>query len=204
MNQPDQQDKIRALEDEIARLKSALEARESEISTLKAMVDQDMFLPLLNRRAFDREFTRAWSAAKRYKFPVSLIYIDLDNMKQINDEFGHEAGDKALREVAKVLLENCRQSDLTGRLGGDEFGVLMMQADAGAAQRKAAELAQLVAETQINTQSRRISLSVSYGVAGGAGDGSVSAIIRTADRRMYEMKQSGGRDSPEYQSGPRR
>ena len=195
MSQPDQQAEIRALEDEIARLQAELQARESEIATLKTMVDQDMFLPLLNRRAFEREFTRAWSAAKRYRFEVSLIYLDLNNMKQINDEFGHDAGDRALRSVAKVLRENCRQSDLTGRLGGDEFGVLMMQADTGAARRKAAELAQLVAETQIKAQTRRISLSVSYGVAGGAGEGSVSAIIRTADRRMYEMKQSGGRVS---------
>lgn len=196
MSQPDQQAEILALQDEIARLQAELQARESEIATLKSMVDQDMFLPLLNRRAFEREFTRAWSAAKRYKFDVSLIYLDLNNMKQINDEFGHDAGDRALRSVAKVLRDNCRQSDLTGRLGGDEFGVLMMQADMDAARRKAAELAQLVAETRIKTQARRISLSVSYGVAGGAGEGSVSAIIKTADRRMYEMKQSGGRVSP--------
>ncbi|MEM8687172.1 MAG: GGDEF domain-containing protein [Pseudomonadota bacterium] len=197
MSQPDQQDEIRALEAEIARLQDELKARESEIATLKTMVDQDMFLPLLNRRAFEREFTRAWSAAKRYEFPVSLIYLDLNNMKQINDEFGHDAGDKALRSVAKVLRENCRQSDLTGRLGGDEFGVVMVQADAAAARRKAAELAQLVAKTEIKSQARKICLSVSYGVAGGAGNGPVSAIIRTADRRMYEMKQSGGRVSPE-------
>ncbi len=204
VNHSDRQDEIHTLKAEIARLQGELEAREREIATLKTMVDQDMLLPLLNRRAFEREFTRAWSAAKRYNYPVSLIYLDLNNMKQINDELGHDAGDKALRSVAKVLRDNCRQSDLTGRLGGDEFGVVMVQADTGAARRKAAELAQLVADTRIKARARQVVLSVSYGVAGGAGDGPVSAIIRTADRRMYEMKQSGGQVSPDYQSGPKR
>lgn len=197
MNRPDHTQQISALEAEIARLHQELGARDEEIIKLKAMVDQDMFLPLLNRRAFEREFTRAWSAAKRYKFPVSLIYFDLNNMKQINDQFGHETGDKALRSVAKLLRDNCRESDLAGRLGGDEFGLLLLQADQKAAKRKAAELASLVATTQIRTPARRITLSVSYGVAGGSGDGAVSAVIRTADRRMYEMKQSGGRVAPE-------
>ncbi len=197
MSQTDHHQQIRALEKEIARLQQELGAREEEISKLKTMVDQDMFLPLLNRRAFEREFARIWSAAKRYKFPVALIYMDLNNMKQINDEFGHEAGDRALRAVAKVLQQNCRGSDLAGRLGGDEFGLLLMQSDIQAARRKAGELARLVAATSIKTQKRALALSVSYGVAGGSGDGSVSAIISTADRRMYEMKHSGRRSGPD-------
>ncbi|NNF78260.1 MAG: GGDEF domain-containing protein, partial [Rhizobiales bacterium] len=141
MSKTDHHQQIRALEDEITRLHEELDARDAEIAKLKTMVDQDMFLPLLNRRAFEREFTRIWSAAKRYKFPVALIYMDLNNMKQINDQFGHEAGDLALRSVAKVLRENCRGSDLAGRMGGDEFGLLMMQSDIKAARQKAAELA---------------------------------------------------------------
>ena len=197
MSQTDHHQQIRALEEEIARLHDELGVRNSEIAKLKAMVDQDMFLPLLNRRAFEREFTRIWSAAKRYKYPVALIYMDLNNMKQINDQFGHEAGDRALRSVAKVLRENCRESDLAGRLGGDEFGLLMIQADLKTARYKAAELARFVAATSIKTQKRALALSVSYGVAGGSGDGAVSAIIDTADRRMYEMKNSVKHGEPD-------
>ena len=139
MDRPDHSKQISALEREIARLQQELGARDQEIAKLTAMVDQDMFLPLLNRRAFEREFTRVWSAAKRYKFPVSLIYFDLNDMKQINDRFGHEAGDRALRSVAELLRANCRDSDLAGRLGGDEFGLLLMQADHKTARRKAAK-----------------------------------------------------------------
>lgn len=179
------------MEDEIAALKRELSVRDAEVSKLKEMVDQDMFLPLLNRRAFEREFTRVWSAAKRYRFPVALIYLDLNNMKQINDQFGHEAGDRALRSMAKVLRENCRESDLAGRLGGDEFGLLLLQADIKSARHKAAELARLVAATTIKTPARTLALSVSYGVAGGTGDGPISAVLRAADQRMYHMKQSG-------------
>ncbi len=190
MNQADHQTRIKELEAEISRLTQELDGRDAEIAKLKTMVDQDMFLPLLNRRAFEREFTRIWSAAKRYSFPVAMIYLDLNNMKQINDQFGHEAGDRALRSVAKVLRENCRESDLAGRMGGDEFGLIMMQTDIKSARRKGAELAGLVAATSIRTPQRRLDLSVSYGVAGGTGDGPISAIIRAADRRMYEMKHS--------------
>lgn len=191
MKQPDPHKQIRQLEDEIARLQHELQARDAEVSKLKQMVDQDMFLPLLNRRAFEREFTRIWSAAKRYQFPVSLIYLDLNNMKRINDDFGHQAGDHALHAVAKILRENCRESDVAGRLGGDEFGLLMLQADTEAAHRKASQLASLVASTPIRTQAQVLPLSVSFGVAGGLGDGPISALLKTADERMYEMKQSG-------------
>ncbi len=191
VSQSDQNHKIRALEDEIARLRIQLEDKDSEITSLKALVDQDMYLPLLNRRAFEREMSRVWSAAKRYAFPVALIYMDLDNMKQINDRFGHEAGDQALQLVADVLRDNCRESDLAGRLGGDEFGLLMMHADEQTADLKAAELAKLVASAPFTAGQGVLTLSLSYGFVAGFGEGSVPTMIKTADRRMYQMKQSG-------------
>ena len=82
-------------------------------------------LPLLNRRAFVRELTRYISFAGRYNTPASLIYFDLNHLKKTNDTLGHAAGDAVLAHFTEVLTAHVRDSDSVGRLGGDEFGVLL-------------------------------------------------------------------------------
>ena len=85
------------------------------------LADEDSLLPVINRRAFVRELSRAMSFAQRYTQPSSLAFFDVNNMKTINDELGHAAGDAALMHVAEMLLEHVRHSDVVGRLGGDQW-----------------------------------------------------------------------------------
>ncbi len=96
---------------------------------MEKTADQDQLLPLLNRRAFVRELTRYIAFTGRYNTPASLIYFDLNHFKQINDTHGHAGGDAALEHFAETLLSHVRDSDCVGRLGGDEFGVLLTHAD---------------------------------------------------------------------------
>jgi diguanylate cyclase (GGDEF)-like protein len=110
-------------------------------------------------------------------------------MKQINDTHGHAAGDAALLEVARILIENVRNTDVVGRLGGDEMGVLLVQADQTIAERKAAELGALVAAHPLDWQGNAVPLSVSYGVCSFAGNENASDILDSADRAMYERKR---------------
>ena len=98
-------------------------------------------LPLLNRRAFVRELTRYIAFTGRYNTPASLIYFDLNHFKPINDTYGHAAGDAVLSHFADVLLAHVRDSDCVGRLGGDEFGVLLTHANQEQALKKADVLA---------------------------------------------------------------
>ncbi|MGH7091223.1 MAG: GGDEF domain-containing protein, partial [Stellaceae bacterium] len=108
--------------------------------------------------------------------------------KQVNDRWGHAAGDAVLLAVAKVLLDNVRATDVVGRLGGDEMGVLLVQTDRIVAERKAAELAQLIEAQEVTWEGRRIPVSVAYGVHFFAQGDDVHAAIDAADRAMYHAK----------------
>ena len=102
-------------------------------------------MPIYNRRAFVRELTRVISMTERYGQPSSIIFLDVDGLKKINDRHGHGAGDVALLSVADRLLLNVRESDIVGRLGGDEFGVILFNADGETALAKAAALTENIA-----------------------------------------------------------
>src|SRR3984957_11538761 len=117
------------------------EAR-ARIAQLERLADEDSLAPIANRRAFVRELSRMIAFTRRYGPPSSVIYFDVNGMKQINDTHGHPAGDAALRHVAEVLCKNVRESDIVGRLGGDEFGVILAQTNQEQANAKAVSLAQ--------------------------------------------------------------
>ena len=155
--------------------------------------------PVANRRAFVRELTRMIAFTHRYGVPASVVYFDVNNMKQINDVHGHPAGDAALRHIADVLRENIRGSDIVGRLGGDEFGVILAQTDETQAQHKAAALAAAIAERRCAGASRdpghgrlrRLRIS---------GSDDPQHAIEAADRAMYRQKRAssqaaGGREA---------
>jgi len=122
--------------------------------------------------------------------PASVVYFDVNNMKQINDVHGHPAGDAALRRIALVLRDNIRSSDIVGRLGGDEFGVILAQTDAAQAEAKAAALAGAIAAAPLPWGGTAIALSAAYGVHAFAGGDSPQQAIEAADRAMYEQKRT--------------
>jgi len=173
---------IDELRQEVGRLKARLTEAEG-------LADEDVLTPLLNRRAFVRELRRVLAFTQRYGGPASLVYFDLNNLKQINDSHGHAAGDAALLQIARLLVDGVRASDVIGRLGGDEFGLLLVQADAEAAERKAAELAQLIEASPLEWQGARVPLAVAYGVRAFTGGENAEHVLAAADRAMYRRKR---------------
>lgn len=173
---------------EVEQLQRTLSDAQLKIGHLEKLVDEDPLIPVANRRAFLRELTRMIAFARRYGVAASIVYFDLDNMKHINDAHGHAAGDAALAQVARVLMENVRNTDVVGRLGGDEFGVLLVQADQARAENKAAELAATVAGRPLNWEGRTIPLTVAYGVQAFVGGEEADEVINAADRAMYRQK----------------
>ena len=188
---PRVRDAIMGLMGEVDTLRRELSQTKARLDEVEKAADQDQLLPLLNRRAFVRELTRYIGFTGRYKTPASLIYFDLNHFKQINDNHGHAGGDAALKHFAETLLSHVRDSDCVGRLGGDEFGVLLTHADQETALKKADVLAQALhaAPTQWNGQ--EIVVSFSYGAFElKAGDNADQAMAR-ADEAMYAQKRAG-------------
>jgi diguanylate cyclase (GGDEF)-like protein len=185
---PSVQRALTTLMAEVDELRRELTEARSRIVHLEKLVDEDPLVPLVNRRAFVRELTRMLAFAQRYGVPASVLYFDVNNMKHINDRYGHAAGDAALVSMAKVLLENVRTTDIVGRLGGDEMGVLLVQADQPHADRKAAELAALIEAYETPWQHGVIRLGVAHGAYAFAQGDSAGAIIDAADRAMYRTK----------------
>src|SRR4051794_41410327 len=114
-----------ALARENAELRAELLALRARLAEAEGLADRDALTPLLNRRALMRELARTLAAVERYGRPASLVYFDLDGLKAINDRFGHAAGDAVLRAVAQRLIGHVRASDVAGRMGGDEFAVIL-------------------------------------------------------------------------------
>jgi diguanylate cyclase (GGDEF)-like protein len=173
---------IDSLRGEVARLKSQL----AEAETL---ADHDVLTPALNRRAFMRELHRAKAFRERYGSPASLVYFDLADFKAVNDRYGHAAGDAALQAVAERLIANVRQSDVVGRMGGDEFAVILAQTEPGLAHAKAEALAKAVEAEPIEFGEWSAPLHLSFGVHEVAVDVDPEAIVAAADAAMYARRR---------------
>ncbi|MHA1599367.1 MAG: GGDEF domain-containing protein [Alphaproteobacteria bacterium] len=174
---------------EVQKLREELAQSRKRIDFLETLADQDTLAPVLNRRAFVRELTRMIAYAERYDATGSVVYFDVDDMKQVNDQLGHAAGDAVLTRVAETLVRESRASDVVGRLGGDEYAVILSQADAQIAAAKAASLAQAVAAESIDWQGKQLNVTLSYGVHTFAGGEQVEQALDAADRAMYARKR---------------
>jgi diguanylate cyclase (GGDEF)-like protein len=173
---------IEDLRQEVGRLKARLYEAEG-------LADQDVLTPLMNRRAFLRELRRVLAFVQRYGGPASLIYFDLDGLKAVNDRFGHAAGDMALQAVAERLAANVRESDIIGRLGGDEFGVILVHADHATALAKAETLADWVETEPVACGDWLVPIKISYGVGEILSGATAEQVLAEADRAMYARRR---------------
>jgi len=187
---PELRQAIARLAGERDRLRDELSKARNRIAALERLADEDALTPVANRRAFVRQLTRMIAFTHRYRVPASVVYFDVNNMKQINDEHGHLAGDAALRHIAGVLRENVRSSDLVGRLGGDEFGVILAQTDEEQAHGKASALAEAIRDAPLRWGELTIPVSAAYGVYGFSGQDDPQQAIEAADRAMYRQKRA--------------
>lgn len=161
----------------------------ARIAQLERLADEDALTPIANRRAFVRELSRMIAFTRRYGPPSSVVYFDVNGLKQINDTHGHPAGDAALRHVADILQQNVRSSDLVGRLGGDEFGVILAQTNQEQATAKAVSLAQEISKTTLRWGKFKIPVSAAYGVYSFSGSDDAQVAIEAADKAMYKRKR---------------
>lgn len=182
MTQAELQQRIDEATLELQKQKHAAE-REARIDPLTG---------LNNRRAFLERSERDVQRAGRYRTPVALIMLDLDHFKAINDTHGHPVGDRVLVELATVLLKSMREVDIVGRLGGEEFAILMPDTNAEAAVQAAERLSHAVGSMAVQVEGQTIACTASFGVSAmQAGDGSIHDLLLRADRALYLAKQRG-------------
>lgn len=160
--------------------------------TLKSMAYGDSLTGLPNRRATVMRFEEMASAARRGDKTFALMLFDIDFFKRVNDTYGHQAGDEVLRHVASVLSAAKRQEDLLGRVGGEEFVLLLADTAMEGAQIIAERMRELVANAFLQHEGKRIAITISGGLSQFPKDGdSWDRLFNTADRRLYHAKAEG-------------
>lgn len=187
-HKPDRRSSVRQLVAEVERLHDELAAARTRMAELEARAETDPLLDIRNRRSFERELERSLAYVKRYGTSASLVFLDLDHFKAVNDRHGHAAGDAILRAVAAALLRQVRASDVVARLGGDEFGILLWNLEPQDAAAKATALETAVAATSVAYGSEMLSVGASAGVAALGPLDRVEDALIMADRAMYARK----------------
>ena len=159
---------------------------------LRRQTVRDALTGVFNRRYFDETLQRELAAARRTNTPVSVLMVDLDHFKRTNDTFGHAAGDEALRTLGRILRSAFRESDVVCRYGGEEFAIILPNADVHDAYNRAEAFRQLVERTELGGATRRLGhISASVGLASSVDFDSPQGLLQAADSALYYAKSKG-------------
>lgn len=165
---------------------------EKAISLVEQLAATDSLTQLPNRRHFDEVISTAFSRALRFNEPLSLILLDIDYFKKINDQYGHAAGDYVLQHLARQIQARTRETDVCSRLGGDEFAILLYHTEIGESLVMAADLVGLIRQCGFSYADKEIPVTLSVGVAQfGADTHSICKLYEAADQALYEAKRRG-------------
>jgi diguanylate cyclase (GGDEF)-like protein len=164
---------------------------------LQDMAMRDDLTQLFNRRYFFERLRREMDRARSLQSPLAILILDVDQLKSVNDTYGHKAGDVALANLAKLVIRCVRTSDIPARLGGDEYGVIMPETDKDGAFSVAKRLQRALEVTPMYEENgASLSLSVSLGVSGFPwGGDNVDEVVQWADTHMYAAKTSKKKDA---------
>ncbi len=178
---------------------TAAEAYHQQSSAeLDRLAHTDTLTGLHNRRYLEQELERHVELYKRYNHPFAVLMLDLDSLKLVNDTFGHAAGDEALKHLASVMRATIRDTDIPCRYGGDEFIILMPEADKNAIQAVGRRIAETISKTRLKLGGGYVSLEVSFGASSCPAEGtSADALLKRADTNLYAAKErKTGRGRP--------
>jgi diguanylate cyclase (GGDEF)-like protein len=149
----------------------------------------DELTGLHNRRAFYEHGNVLANHSQRSNEELAMVIMDIDNFKSINDRFGHAAGDAALKQIGRIMLQRLRKSDVFARLGGEEFGMLLPATTLQKATKLAEQLRRVIADTPVIFNNEQFMITASFGVTAGQSD--IDELVRHADMAMYQSKDSG-------------
>ena len=184
--------------DEIQTLTKRMQALEEEAEVLRINLEQqreqayrDALTELPNRLAWDETLASEFSRWQRYGRPLVLCVLDIDHFKRINDTFGHKAGDKLLRLVAKIASRSTRDSDFLARYGGEEFAMLMPETELAGAEVVAEKLRHAVANCGAHFNQQKVPVTISCGLTAFVEGDTPESAFERADKALYRAKQGG-------------
>jgi len=174
-------------------IRDVSEQKETE-QKLRELAVRDYLTNVLNRRGFEDELKRLINHSNRYHHSFLLLFLDLDGFKNINDCFGHLNGDKFLIGLCGHLKDNLRESDILGRLGGDEFGIIFPETEAQVVSNLVQRIDEIIKDYKFFVNDKHISVEASIGYAFFPRDGkSYQELLKYADTMMYEAKNKKGK-----------
>ena len=185
--------KLRALQVhfDLARARHEAQLARLESARLSEQNRTDALTGLANRRGLDQTLGAEDQRAHRFGHPLALALADIDDFKQINDQFGHACGDQVLREVATLLRRHCRSLDLVARYGGEEFCVVFVEAGAAEAARACETIRLAVQRHPWSTLQPELRVTLSFGFAERSASGDTASLLGAADALLYEAKRRG-------------
>lgn len=173
-------------------LEQARQTAEDAMLHFRERAATDALTGMANRASFDQALDREFEHFQVSEQPFSLIIFDLDHFKRINDTYGHVAGDRILVETARVISRTVRICDTVGRIGGEEFAVILPESDEAAAVELAARMRQAIAGLRVQVERRgEVSVTASFGVAECAASDTAVALVERADQLLYRAKRQG-------------
>lgn len=184
------------------RLIASVRQRAQRHRILRAHMEHDGLTGLLNHSALKERLALELARAARLGSPLSFVMIDLDRFKQVNDNHGHAAGDRVLRALAQLLRDRLRRTDIVGRYGGEEFGVLLPDTDAATAQQVIETIRQAFAAVEHGTGERCFSVTLSAGIAASPPIDNAETLAAAADAALYRSKHAGRNRVSLHQEAP--
>jgi diguanylate cyclase len=182
---------------EILTLKKRIEILENELQKAKKEAKTDALTNMFNKKALNDELLKQESYYKRFKRIYSIIFFDIDHFKNVNDTYGHEAGDIILKNVGLILNRYSRDIDIVGRFGGEEFVIIAPETEKEGGYKFADKLRKIIKKTKFMYKNTRINITISAGVAERGETNSMEETLELADKRLYKAKNSG-RDRVEF------
>ena len=160
---------------------------------LEKLSRTDMLTGIANRRYFFEQGQQLLQLSQRYSTELSLIMLDIDHFKAVNDQYGHQTGDVILKKIADILKQNCRSVDIVGRMGGEEFTIVLPETNLEAAAQLAERLRRLIRGSVFQSNGRPVQITASMGVSSVDHQHQISLeqLIDQADQALYQSKMQG-------------
>jgi diguanylate cyclase (GGDEF)-like protein len=189
---PASADEVVMTVDRAVEKKRLKESNQRLLRELEAMSRTDALTQVPNRRAFDQALPREVSRARRHGLGLSLLVLDIDHFKKVNDSVGHQGGDEILKGFARLVSTTLRECEVVYRFGGEEFVVILPHTDAAGARKAAERIVAAVSEKPMPAAGTSLAITTSVGVAClGPEDEAGEAVLARADAAVYEAKRSG-------------